>query len=175
MGIVAMLTLGSSSPVVADNDEAAGEPRPQPSVLRLAEADVLAGFTVEVRTRPDLRERALLLWRSHFAAQADTLSQRFVHEPDWRPVLADAAKLVDDYLETSLLPRARQWAAGPDHVWVEKLDPATGQRTRALKPVPHKRVILAPQERLKKTDPAQGGLREPSPDGRRPTPNRPRD
>jgi hypothetical protein len=129
-----------------DGDVSAAEARPSAAVLHLSEADVLAGFTPEVRTKVQLRDRALALWRSHFAAQADEVRQRFARDPDWRPALADAAALVDDFLETSLLPRARLWQADAGHVWVEKLDPATGQRTQVLEAAPARPVLFAPHE-----------------------------
>ena len=125
------------------------ESRPGVAVLHLGEADVLAGFTPEVRTQPALRDRALALWRSHFAAQADEISRHFAADEDWRPALADAAALLEDFLEASLLPRARAFAADPGHVWVEKLDPATGQRIRTLQPVAPRPLLLAPQDRDK--------------------------
>jgi hypothetical protein len=125
------------------------EPRPQASALRLSETDVLARFTPEVRTTRPLRERALALWRTHFAHQVFELEGRFTTEEDWRPVLADAAALIDEFLEASLLPRQGEWRAEGQEgqagkVWVETLDPRTGQRVRTLRdPAPRVR-LLAP-------------------------------
>ena len=58
--------------------------RPALHTLRLAEPQVMARFIPEVRTRRDLRERALMLWRTRFAPQAEVIRQRFVQEDDWR-------------------------------------------------------------------------------------------
>lgn len=140
------LAAQSQSPGQPDDTPGGGEIRPAPSVLHLSEPDVLAGFTPEVRSTRALRDRALALWRTHFEAQAAAVRQRFAQDADWRPALADAAALVDDFLEASLLPRAGAWSAGAGQVWVEKLDPATGQRTRSLQPAPARPLLLAPQD-----------------------------
>jgi hypothetical protein len=128
---------------------ARAEPRPQVSSLRLSERDVLLRFTREVQADPTLRQRAMALWNSHFAAQADELVGRFKTDEDWRPVLADAAALIDEFLEASLLPRAGETRAeGPDgqggKVWVETLDPRTGQRVRQLRDAARRPRLLAP-------------------------------
>ena len=125
------------------------EPRPQVGALRLSESDVLARFTPEVRSTRTLRDRALALWRTHFAAQAGELEGRFTTEEDWRPVLADAAALIDEFLEDSLLPRQGEWraegqAGEAGKVWVETLDPRTGQRVRQLRDPSPRRRLLAP-------------------------------
>ena len=109
----------------------AASDRPPAHTLRLSERQVLARFIPEVRTRPDLRDRAVTLWRTHFAAEADAIRLRFVQEADWRPAFADAAALVDDFLEASLLPRAGEFPAGEGGVWVESINPRSGQRVRA--------------------------------------------
>lgn len=137
-----MLGLAATPPVSA-------EPRPQVSALRLGEPAVLARFTAEVRTNRTLQERALALWRTHFSAQAAELERRFVSEDDWRPVLADAAELVDEFLEASLLPRHGEWRAdGPEgaagKVWVEELDRRTGQRVRTLRDARPRARLFAP-------------------------------
>jgi hypothetical protein len=143
--LVAGMAVGISvgGDATADEANGDGEARPAVSALRMSETDLLKGFTQEVRGSRDLRARAIALWRHHFAAQAATLQDRFVREADWRPALADAAALVDEFYEASLLPRAREWPAGEGEVWVEKLDPATGQRTRVLMKR-DRRVLLAP-------------------------------
>jgi hypothetical protein len=128
---------------------ARAEPRPQVGALRLAESDVLARFTPEVRSSRTLRDRALALWRTHFAAQAGELEGRFTTEEDWRPVLADAAALIDEFLEDSLLPRQGEWraegqAGEAGKVWIETLDPRTGQRVRQLRDPSPRRRLLAP-------------------------------
>jgi hypothetical protein len=128
---------------------ARAEPRPQAGALRLSEPDVLARFTPEVRSSRTLRDRALALWRTHFAAQAGELEGRFTTEEDWRPVLADAAALIDEFLEDSLLPRQGEWraegqAGEAGKVWVETLDPRTGQRVRQLRDPSPRRRLLAP-------------------------------
>jgi hypothetical protein len=151
-GVVFAVTIvGAAAARAQSSGGHGGEARPRVAVLHLAESDVLAGFTPEVRTQANLRDRALALWRTHFAAQAATIRQRFAHEDDWRPALADAAALVDDFLEASLLPRAQQWDAGAGKVWVEKLDPATGQRTRQLQAAPARRVFIAPESFVPKS------------------------
>jgi hypothetical protein len=148
----------AGAPARADGPPA--DDRPPASALRLGESDVLAGFTSEVRTQPKLRERALTLWRTHFAAPAAVLQQRFTHEDDWRPALADAAALIDDFLEASLLPRAQQWRAGHGQIWVEKLDPTTGQRTRTLQQAPARPLLLAPEHpKSKSSEPGADGLK----------------
>jgi hypothetical protein len=139
--LVAGMAVGISVGADAAADER--EPRPGVSALRMSETDLLKGFTQEVRGSRDLRTRAIALWRHHFAAQAAALQDRFLREADWRPALADAAALVDEFYEASLLPRAREWAAGEGEVWVEKLDPTTGQRTRVLLKR-ERRVFIAP-------------------------------
>ena len=123
-----------------------GSDRPEPRELRLEEGDVLQRFTADVRADKTLRERALALWRTHFAAQADELRARFLRESDWRPAFAEAAELVDEFLEASLLPRQGSWSAGEGTVWIETLDRTSGQRKRELqrkaeRPFP----LLAPQ------------------------------
>jgi hypothetical protein len=128
---------------------ALAEPRPQVSSLRLSERDILLRFTREVQADPILRQRAMVLWETHFAAQADELRGRFKTDEDWRPVLADAAELVDEFLEASLLPRAGEMRAeGMDgqagKVWVETLDPRTGQRVRQLRDAARRPRLLAP-------------------------------
>ena len=128
---------------------ALAEPRPQVSSLRLSEKDILLRFTREVQADPALRQRAMVLWDTHFAAQADELVGRFKTDEDWRPVLADAAQLVDEFLEASLLPRAGEMRAeGMDgqsgKVWVETLDPRTGQRVRQLRDAARRPRLLAP-------------------------------
>ena len=128
---------------------ALAEPRPQVSALRLSERDILLRFTREVQSDPTLRQRAMALWQTHFAAQADELVGRFKTDEDWRPVLADSAALVDEFLEASLLPRAGEMRAeGADgqggKVWVETLDPRTGQRVRQLRDAARRPRLLAP-------------------------------
>jgi hypothetical protein len=128
---------------------AQAEPRPQVSALRLSERDVLLRFTREVQADPALRQRAMALWDTHFAAQADDLVRRFKVDEDWRPVLADAAALIDEFLEASLLPREGETRAeGQDgqagKVWVETFDPRTGQRVRQLRDAARRPRILAP-------------------------------
>jgi hypothetical protein len=156
-------------------DAVAGEPRPHPRVLRLDEADVLARFTDEVERDANLRTRALVLWRAHFATKVAAIERRFERDDDWRPALADAAVLVDDFLEASLLPRRGEWSAGGGKVWVETLDPATGQRARTLRPARPDRAIFAPGGEEK--DKAADGLKQGSdprqgaqPGDRRPAP-----
>ena len=107
---------------------------------------MLARFIPEVRVRADLRDRAVTLWRTHFQAEADAIRQRFLQEEDWRPAFADAAALVDDYLEASLLPRAGEFPAGEGGVWVESIDPSSGHRVRAQQPPRRRPTILAPQD-----------------------------
>jgi hypothetical protein len=165
-GVLLALLVGSSAaaqPQEPGNSPAA-EARPPVRALRLSEADVLAGFTPEVRRQPKVRDRALALWRMHFAAQAEAVRARFTSEADWRPALADAAALLDEFLEASLLPRARQWHAGPGQVWVEKLDPTTGQRTRILQVSPERPLLLAPQDPELKTS-KPGMPQRPATDG----------
>jgi hypothetical protein len=128
---------------------ALAEPRPQVSSLRLSERDILSRFTREVQASPTLRQRAMSLWETHFAAQADELVRRLETDDDWRPVLADAAALVDEFLEASLLPRAGETRAeGTDgqggKVRVETLDPRTGQRVRQLRDAARRPRLLAP-------------------------------
>ena len=126
------------------------EPRPAPAALRLAENELLARFTPEVRRTPVLRERALSLWRLHFQPSADELLSRLEHDEDWRPVLADAAALIDEFLEASLLPRMGEWpveGAEEDKVWVEKVDRRTGLRVRVQKTVVRPADLFAPQSR----------------------------
>jgi hypothetical protein len=152
----------------------AAETRPQRSALRLGEADVLARFTPEVRGSRPLRDRALALWRTHFAAQAAELERRFEAEEDWRPALADAAALVDDFLEASLLPRQGEFRAdGPQgqagKVWVEGLDPRTGQRVRTLRDAARRPPILAPAA---DKDALDGPKAEPEPAAPVPAPVR---
>lgn len=135
--------IGAATPAFAE------EPRPQAAALRLGENDVLARFTSEVRRTPLLRERALALWRTHFQSLARQLIDRLYKEEDWRPVLADAGELVDEYLEASLLPRAGRWpVAGEENekVWVEKLDPQTGQRMRVMKRLRRSDTLFAPKD-----------------------------
>jgi hypothetical protein len=122
------------------------EPRPQVSALRLSERDVLLRFTRQVQADPELRRRAMALWDTHFAAQADELKRRFTTQEDWRPVLADAAALIDEFLEASLLPREGETRADGQagKVWVETLDPRTGQRVRQLRDAAKRPRLLAP-------------------------------
>jgi hypothetical protein len=124
--------------------EAPASDRPPVHTLRLSEKQVLARFIPVVRARTDLRERAVALWRAHFEAEADAIRLRFLQEPDWRPAFADAAALVDDYLEASLLPRTGEFPAGEEEVWVESIDPRSGQRVRARQPKPRRPLLLAP-------------------------------
>jgi hypothetical protein len=124
----------------------AASDRPAAYTLRLSEKQVMARFIPEVRARPDLRDRALNLWRERFAAQASQIRQRFLREPDWRPAFADAAALVDDFLEASLLPRAGEFPAGEGEVWVESIDPSSGQRIRARQPQRRRPTIIAPKD-----------------------------
>ena len=138
-----------ADPARAPESEAAGEPRPAPSALRLGDQELLARFTPEVRRTPVLRERALALWRLHFQSSADELLARLEREDDWRPVLADAATLVEEFLEASLLPRMGQWpveGAEEDKVWVEKLDRRTGLRVRVQKAAPRSADLFAPKK-----------------------------
>jgi hypothetical protein len=121
--------------------------RPAVSTLRLSESQVMARFIPEVRNRRDLRDRALGLWRIHFAREADAIRQRFAEEEDWRPAFADAANLVDDFLEASLLPRAGEFPAGDGDVWVESVDPSSGHRVRARKPPRRRPTLIAPADR----------------------------
>jgi hypothetical protein len=160
-------------------DAVAGDPRPHPRVLRLDEAGLLARFTDEVERDTTLRTRALVLWRAHFAAQAAAIERRFERDDDWRPALADAAALVDDFLEASLLPRRGEWSAGGGKVWVETLDPATGQRARTLRAARPSRAIFAPGGEGK--DKAADGMKQDpaprpgaQPDDRRRVPRPPR-
>jgi hypothetical protein len=127
---------------------AAAAPGDRPAVwtLRLSEAQVMARFVPEVRARRDLRGRAVALWRTHFAREADAIRQRFVEEEDWRPAFADAANLIDDFLEASLLPRAGEFPAGDGDVWVESVDPASGHRVRARKHARRRPTIIAPAD-----------------------------
>lgn len=155
---VLVVALGSTlARAAAADDEgggAGGEPRPQVSALRLSEADVLARFTPEVQGRRELRDRALALWRAHFAGDADAVRRRFLVEADWRPALADAGALIEEFLETSLLPRAGAWPADEaGAVWIEILDSATGQRTRRLAPAPQRPHVFAPVDEVQ---PKQG-------------------
>jgi hypothetical protein len=106
---------------------------------------VLARFIPEVRSRPDLRDRAVVLWRTHFQSEADAIRLRFVQEEDWRPAFADAAALIDDYLEASLLPRSGEFPAGAGEVWVESIDPRSGQRVRAKQPQRRRPTVIAPK------------------------------
>jgi hypothetical protein len=130
----------------APSAAAAASDRPPAYTLRLSEKQVMARFIPEVRARPDLRDRALNLWRARFAVQASAIRQRFQQEQDWRPAFADAAALVDDFLEASLLPRAGEFPAGEGEVWVESIDPASGQRVRARQPQRRRPTLIAPQE-----------------------------
>jgi hypothetical protein len=120
--------------------------RPPAYTLRLSERQVLARFIPEVRRRPDLRERAVTLWRTHFAGEADAIRLRFVEEEDWRPAFADAAALVDDYLEASMLPRTGEFPAGVGEVWIESIDPRSGHRVRAKQPPRRRPTFLAPKD-----------------------------
>lgn len=155
----------------------AAEPGPRPAVsaLRLSEADLLARFTQEVRSQRQLRDRALAFWRTHFAAQAGELSARFTREEDWRPILAEAAALIDDFLDASLLPRAGAWPVtdasvdddGPRQIFIETLDAKTGQRIRVLRPAPLRPVLFAPEpaeEKKRADEPAvDGAVKKPVP------------
>jgi hypothetical protein len=118
--------------------------RPPVYTLRLAERQVLARFIPEVRARRDLRERAVALWRAHFVAEANAIRARFLQEEDWRPAFADAAALIDDFLEASLLPRAGEFPAGEGRVWIESID-SSGQRVRARHRARPRAPILAPE------------------------------
>ncbi len=135
--------------VVAAAHAASGGDRPPAYTLRLTERQVLARFIPEVRTRADLRDRAVVLWRSHFAAEADAIRLRFTQEDDWRPAFADAAALVDDFLEASMLPRAGEFPAGEGGVWVESIDPRSGHRVRARQQPRRRPVLLAPKDGAK--------------------------
>lgn len=138
------------------------EDRPEAAALRLSEDAVLARFTTAVQVQPALRDRALALWRTHFAAQAATLTGRFATEEDWRPVLAAAAALVEEFLEESLLPRAGEWRANETgKVWVETLDPATGLRTRKLTNAAQRPTVIAPHDR-ESARPGQGDGEKPA-------------
>lgn len=121
-----------------------GDPRPDPGVLRFDDQALLARFTTEVRDSPVLSGRALSLWRTLFAAKAEVIAVRFLTEEDWRPAFADAAYLVDDFLELTQLPRAGYWRKDRQHVWIEVLHPETGKRARVLQKVPYRPVFLAP-------------------------------
>jgi hypothetical protein len=125
-------------------DAAADAGRPRASALRLSDEAVLARFTPEVRKDARLTGRALALWRTHFEAQAAELERQFARSEDWRPVLARAAVLIEEFLEASELPRAGHEPAGNGEVWVERLDPSTGRRVRELRPAPARPVIFAP-------------------------------
>jgi hypothetical protein len=131
---------------VAAAPAAAITDRPALATLRLSEPQVIARFIPEVRTRRDLRDRAIALWRTRFASQAEIIRQRFVQEEDWRPAFADAANLIDDFLEASLLPRAGEFPAGDGGVWVESVDPASGHRLRARRPARRRPTVIAPAE-----------------------------
>jgi hypothetical protein len=124
----------------------AASDRPPAHTLRLSEQQVMARFIPQVRARPDLRDRALNLWRVRFAPQANQIRQRFQRDVDWRPAFADAAALVDDFLEASLLPRAGEFPAGEGEVWVESIDPSSGQRLRAKQPQRRRPTIIAPKD-----------------------------
>jgi hypothetical protein len=137
----------------------AQEIRPPSRVLRLSERDVLLRFTPEVQKDANLRLRAVSLWRMHFATQARAIERRFAVADDWRPALADAAELVDEFLEASLLPRQGEWQAGEDQVWVESLDPRTGQRVRTRRAAKPTRAIFAPTDE-KPSNPADQGLKQ---------------
>jgi hypothetical protein len=134
--------------------------RPAPAALRLGQDDLLARFTPEVRANRKLRERALALWQAHFAANAAEIIRRFSVDEDWRPALAEAATLIDEFLEASLLPRggavpAAGSAGNQDdgRVWIETLDPRTEQRTRQLRPAPARPVLFAPEHPEPRVDP----------------------
>ncbi len=131
---------------VAAASSAAPSDRPALRTLRLSEPQVMARFVPAVRTRRELRDRALTLWRTRFAAQADVIRLRFVQEEDWRPAFADAALLIDDFLEASLLPRAGEFPAGDGGVWVESVDPANGHRLRARKAARRRPTLIAPDD-----------------------------
>jgi hypothetical protein len=153
-GLVSVAALVGPWPVASAQGQttasaiaSAASDRPPVHTLRLSERQVLARFIPAVRARPDLRERAVALWRTHFSAEADAIRLRFVQEEDWRPAFADAAALVDDYLEASLLPRAGEFPAGEGGVWVESIDPRNGQRVRAKQPPRRRPTILAPADR----------------------------
>jgi len=155
-----VLTLSATAAPAQPLDQPA-EPRPALTALRLGEADLLARFTPEVRDSRKLRERALALWQAHFSTSAAELKRRFVNDDDWRPVLAAAAALIDDYLETSLLPRAgavpaREGQQGNQgsNVWIETIDPKTEQRIRVLRPAPARPVLIAPERPDDKKTPA---------------------
>jgi hypothetical protein len=142
------MMVGSASPGGAEEAPETID-RPDVRVLRLSDADLLGRFTPEVRSSARLGEQALALWRAHFEAQAREIEQRFLSEPDWRPALADAAALIDEFLEASELPREGFERASPGQVWVERLDPKTGRRIRELRPAPPVKTIFAPQNRGK--------------------------
>jgi hypothetical protein len=137
------------------------EPRPALSALRFDQAELLRRFTPEVRSNAKLRARALDLWRDQFAARAATLGARFTSEPDWRPVLAEAAALVDDYLEASQLPResvAEPAPSDPGTQVIETLDPKTERMTRIRRPVGRRPVLFAPEKDEKKEKAPERGL-----------------
>ena len=119
--------------------------RPPVYTLRLTERQVMARFIPEVRARRDLLDRARTLWRTHFVAEADAIRLRFLQEDDWRPAFADAAALIDDFLEASLLPRTGEFPAGEGKVWVESIDPRSGQRVRARQKARVRPPHLAPK------------------------------
>ena len=150
VAIAAVVFLGSAPPAWAGQatvgPEGAVAPldRPAATALRLSERAVLGRFTAEVRKNPRLRDRALALWRTHFEAEAAELERRFSTVSDWRPVLAQAAALIDEFLEASLLPREGILKEEDGQGWVEFLDPATGQRARKKVPLRPRPRILAP-------------------------------
>jgi hypothetical protein len=127
------------------------EPRPAVDCLRFDKPALLARFTPEVRHNAKLRARALALWQARFAPRATQLSQRFVSEQDWRPVLAEASALVDEFLEDSMLPRANVTEVDPADkggeaktIWIETIDPTTEQRRRVRRPAFRRPVLFAP-------------------------------
>ena len=148
IGVVALLGpfRAGEAHAQAANPAATTRDRPPAYTLRLSERQVLARFIPEVRGRADLRDRAVALWRMHFAAEADAIRLRFAQEEDWRPAFADAAALIDDFLEASLLPRTGEFPAGEGEVWVESIDPASGHRVRARRPPRRRPSILAPKD-----------------------------
>jgi hypothetical protein len=149
VGVAAMmapLSVARAQGPAAAANAAAPSDRPPAHTLRLSERQVLARFIPEVRSRPDLRERAVVLWRTHFQSEADAIRLRFVQEEDWRPAFADAAALIDDYLEASLLPRSGEFPAGAGEVWVESIDPRSGHRVRAKQPQRRRPTVIAPKD-----------------------------